>query len=92
MATLNGGWDHLAETISIGIWYLQHPGNITNRRSSSHFTKCGDISYPLRSVLFYAVVDHLITTSILYVYIKVRHGYTIRIQESFKQQAIVDRI
>ena len=82
----------LSQAVALGVRHFQHPGDIAHRHAAEHLTKGSDITNMVFAVLFSAIFNHFVAASILDINVDIRHGNTIWIEETLKQQTILQRI
>ena len=84
--------NQLGEPIGIPIGNIENPRHILEYRLGCHAVKGDDLGHLVLAVAARHIVDHLATAFDAEVGINIRHGFTFRIEEALKQQAIDDRI
>ena len=84
--------DHLCHRIRLGVREIKHPAHIPHCHAGSHGSEGDDLHHPVLAVLLINVIDHLLPSLVAEVDIDIRHGDTLRIQETLKDQLIPDRI
>ena len=82
----------LSQAVALGIRHLQHPGDIAHRHAAEHLTKGSDVADMVFAVFFSAIFNHFVAASILNIDVDIRHGNTIWIKKTLKQQAILQRV
>ena len=74
----------------IDLLYL--PGSTISTGARFKFSKGNDRSDLVLAILIGAVFHDLMAEVILKIQIDIRHGYAIRIEEAFEQQAMLDGV
>ena len=82
----------LSQAVALGVRHLQHPGDIAHRHAAEHLTKGSDVADVVFAVFFSAIFNHFVAARILNIDIDIRHGNTIWIKKTLKQQAILQRV
>ena len=76
----------------MGVRQIHNTSHVTNDASGSHRTKSNNLYYAVFSILLYYIINNFLTSFKTEIHINIRHGYTFRIQETFKQKIIANRI
>ncbi|MNM80078.1 hypothetical protein D3C81_920280 [compost metagenome] len=84
--------NHLRQTIRQAIGLALHPRHIADHSFCRHGTEGDDLAYRVAAVLFGHVVDHAVATIHAEVDVEVGHGYPFRVEETFEQQVIFQRV
>ena len=82
----------LSQAVALGIWHFQHPSDIAHRHAAEHLTEGSDVADMVFAVFFSAILNHFVAAGILNINVDIRHGNTIWIKETLKQQTILQRI
>ena len=85
-------WHQLSQAVALGIRHLQHPGDIAHRHAAEHLTKGSDVADMVFAVFFSAILNHFVAAGILNIDVDIRHGNTIWIKETLKQQTVLQRV
>ena len=83
---------HLCQPIHLCIREIQRFSYCLDNSSRCHSTECHNLCHRIFSVFFCYIFDYAGSLRILEVHVDIRHGYTFRIQETFKQKIIANRI
>ena len=70
----------------------QHPGDVLDCQLGFHLVKRDDLGHPVFPILLLHVGDHFFPSVLAEINIHVGHGCPFRVQESFEQQAIPERV
>ena len=81
---VQGRWHQLSHHIHLGIGHVQRPAHIPNGGPCRHGAEGDDLGHMVVAVLAANVVHHLAPAGVSEVHIDIRHGYPLRIQETFK--------
>ena len=86
------GRNHFRHGIHLGIRQIEHPAHITDHAPGSHRTKGDDLNDPVFAVFLHHIIYDFLTPLITEIHINIRHGYPVRIQETFKKKTVFNRI
>ena len=84
--------NHLGDHITAGIRQIHHSSDIPDDTARSHRSKGNDLDDPVFSVLPHHIVNDLLPPLEAEIYINIRHGNTLRVQEPLKQKVVFQRI
>ena len=82
----------LSQAVALGVRHFQHPGDIAHRHAAEHLTKGSDVTDVVFAVFFSAIFNHFVAASILDINVDIRHGNTIWIKKTLKQQTVLQRV
>ena len=82
----------LAQCIRLVQWQLLHSGHVLDGVLGGHRTVCNDMGTVLVTILIHHPSQHLTSTIIIEVGINIRKVHTVRVQETLKQQVILQRV
>ena len=85
-------WHEFGDTVSLGIGHFEYTRHVTHGVFSHHFTKSHNVCHATFTVFFGTIFNHLVTTGILNVGINIRHGDTIRVQETLEKETVFHRV
>ena len=85
-------WHHLGNTVSKIVGHIQYTRHIPDHTFGCQSTKSDDLYHLILTVFTFYILDNLLSPLITEVNINIGHGYTLRIQETLKQQIITDRV
>ena len=85
-------WDHLGNAVYKCIWKIHHTSHITDHATCCQRTKGYDLHHTVGTVFAADILDHRLSALWFKVHVNIRHGYSLRIQETFKEQIIPDRV
>lgn len=81
-------WKAIAEVVP----KIQNSPDVTYRRLGGHCTERGNLGHGILAITVFDVLDNLVAAMLAKVHVEVRHGNTFRIQESFENQVVRQRI
>ncbi len=84
--------NQLGNPVNIAIGHVQRPPDIPHDRLGPHGAEGDDLTDAVAAVLFDHVLDHLATAVLAEVNVDIRHGDTFRIEETFEQQVVRERV
>ncbi|MNF44176.1 hypothetical protein D3C84_252820 [compost metagenome] len=84
--------NHLRQTIRQAVGLALHPRHVAHHRLGGHGTEGDDLAHGVAAVLLGHVVDHPVATVHAEVDVEVGHGYPFRVEETFEQQVIFQRV
>ena len=84
--------NHLRNTVYECIWEIHNSSHITDNTFRRHRTKRNDLYDPIGSIFADYIIDYFLTSLETEIHVNIGHGYSLRIQETFKQKLILDRI
>ena len=71
---------------------IQHPAHIAHHRLRRHGAEGDDLRHRIGTVFLAHIFDHALAPVLAKVHVEVGHGHPFRIQETFKQQIVAQRI
>ena len=94
--TINGNVEfhghHLGHTVHLGIREIKRFSHRLNDTPRRHGTEGYDLRYRILAILFRDILNGAVALRILKIHINIRHGHTLRIQETLKEQIVFDGI
>ena len=84
--------DHFCNGIHLGIGHIKNTPHIPDHTAGSQGTEGYDLNHTVVSVFPPDVVNNLLTPFKAEIHINIRHGNSLRIQETLKQQIVFNRI
>ena len=84
--------NHLGDAVHKGIWQIHHTPHIPDNASCRQRTESHDLHDSVLAVFAHNIIDYFLSSLETEVNVDIRHGHTLRIQESFKKKLIPDRI
>ena len=85
-------WDHLGDGVHLGIRHIQNTAYITNDTAGCQCTEGNDLNHAVITIFSSYIINNLLSPFEAEIHIDIRHGYSLRIQETFKQKVIFDWI
>jgi len=92
MAALSRRRHQFSQTITLGVRHFQYASDVAHRHAAEHLTEGGDIADVIFAVFLSTIFNHLVAARILNIDIDIRHGNTIWIKETLKQQTVLQRV
>ena len=92
MQRAGAGGHQLGHHVHLGIGHIQRTAHITDGTPSRHGTEGDDLCHMVIAVLAADILHHLTPAGIAEVHIDIRHGHTLRVQETLKVQLILHGI
>ena len=86
------GRHQLGDTINKPVRVAQHAADVTDNRFRRHRTERNNLRYRITAVHIGDVLDHLVAFLHAEVDVKVGHGNTFRVKETFEQQVEFQRV
>ena len=84
--------NHLRQTIRQAVGLALHPRHVTHHSLGGHGTEGDDLANRVATIFLGHVIDHAVTTVHAEVDVEVGHGNPFRVEETFEQQVIFQRI
>ena len=84
--------DHLRQAIRQAVGLALDPRHVAHHRLGGHGTEGDDLAHGVAAVLLGHVVDHPVATVHAEVDVEVGHGYPFRVEETFEEQVIFQRV
>ena len=84
--------NHFGNRIHISIGKIHYSAHITDDTLCCHGTKGNDLHDFICAIFFPDIINDFLSSFKAEIHIDIRHGYTFRIQETFKQKIIANRI
>ena len=84
--------DHLGKTVYIIIRKIHHSSHITDHTLCRQCTEGYDLDHLFLAIFAADIVNNLLSSFEAEININIGHGHTLRVQEAFKQQIILDRV
>ena len=88
----NLGWNHFGNGIHLRIRHIKDTAYITDNTAGCQSTECNNLNHTVFAVFPYNIVDYFLSSLKSEIHVNIRHGYSLRIQETFKQKVIFDWI
>ena len=85
-------WNHLGDGVHLGIRHIQNTAYITNDTAGCQCTEGNDLNHAVITIFSSYIINNLLSPFEAKIHIDIRHGYSLRIQETFKEQIIPDRV
>ena len=82
----------LRDHITLRIWNIQYTPDITDDTARGERTEGDDLRHTVLTILPGHVLDHLLPALILEVHIDIRHGDTLRVQETLEDEIVTHRV
>ena len=82
----------LCKGITHRIREIHGSSNVSYDVSCAHGLICYYLCHALLAIFPYTVVDNLLTSDITEIYINIRHGYSLRVQESLEEKVVLQRL
>ena len=86
------GRNHFRNGVYLGIWHIEDTAYITDNTAGCQSTECNNLNHTVFAVFPYNIVDYFLSSLKSEIHVNIRHGYSLRIQETFKQKVIFDWI
>ena len=86
------GRNHFRNGIYLGIWHIEDTAYITDNTAGCQSTKCNNLNHTVFAVFPYNIVDYFLSSLKSEIHVNIRHGYSLRVQETFKQKVVFDWI
>ena len=84
--------DHFSNGIHLCIRHIQYTPHITDHTTGSQCTECNDLYDTVITILTAHIINDFLSSFETEVNVNIRHGNSLRIQESFKQKIITNRV
>ena len=84
--------DHLRYGVHKSIGQIHDPSHVPDHALCSQRTESHDLNHFFRSIFPSHIIDHFLPALEAEIHVDIRHGHTLRIQESLEQQIIADGI
>ena len=84
--------NHLGDGVAQGIGQVQHTPHIPDNALCSQGTKGYNLHHLVLAVLAHHIVDYLLTPFVAEVNVDIRHGHTLRVQETLKEKVVAHRV
>ena len=81
---------HFRNTVHECVRQVHNPSYVPYNASGSHRTKGDDLHHPVGSIFLHYIVDDLLPALEAEVHVNIGHGYAFRIQETLKQQLVLN--
>ena len=85
-------WNHFCYGITQGIGQIHDTSHITDNATGCKRTKGNDLYHPVFSIFSHNIIYDFLPPFKTKINVNIRHGYSLRVQESFKQQTVTYRI
>ncbi len=84
--------NEFADAIAEHVAHVEHTTHVTDGRASGHGAEGGNLADGIAAVFVFHVVNHAVAIGLAKVNVKVGHGDPLWIQETLKQQVVLQRI
>ena len=84
--------DQFGQFVNLFVVHIEHTANVSNHGLCAHGTECDDLAHCIHTIGTLHVLNGAITVVLTEVNVKVRHRNAFRIEETFEQQSIMQRI
>ena len=84
--------DHLGQSGCFIYRQAADSGHILDGAFGSHGAECDDMGNMIFAVCLLNVLESTVTAFIIEIDVNIRHGDTVRIQETLKQEVVLDRV
>ena len=84
--------DQLGDAVTEGVAHVHGPAHVADHRPCGHGAEGRDLADRIAAVAVLHVVDHPVAVGLAEVHVEVGHGNPFGVQETFKQQVVVDGI
>ena len=84
--------NEFADAITEGVAHVHHAAHVAHCRARSHGPKGGDLAHSILAVFGFHIVDHAVAVGLAKIDIEVGHRNAVWIQETLKQQLVLQRI
>ena len=82
----------LCYRVTLRVSSIESSGDVSDSSLCLERTEGDDLRHLVLAVLSYDVIDYFLTPFDAEVYVYIRHAHTLRIQESFKNKTVFDRV
>jgi len=76
----------------MAVTHAQHTADVAQRRLAGQGAEGGDLAHGVAAVLGLDVVDDAVAVGLAEVDVEVGHRHAFRVQETFEQQAVAQRV
>ena len=84
--------NELADAITEGVTHVEHTAHVANGGTRGHGAEGGNLTDRIAAILVLDVVNHAVAIGLAKVNVKVGHGHPLWVQETLKQQVVLQRI
>ena len=84
--------DHFCDRITKRIRKIHHTPDIADDTARRHRTEGDNLRYTVLAIFPHNIVYDLLSALEAKIHVNIRHGYTLRIQKTLKEQIVPDRI
>ena len=84
--------NHLRETIHLTKRHIEHTTHVAHHGLSAQGTKGGNLTHGVSTIGILHVLNRTVTVVLAKVHVKVRHGHTFWVQETFKKEVVLQGI
>ena len=82
----------LADAIAEHVTHIKDAAYVTNGSTRRHGAKGDNLADGIAAVFVFDIVNHAIAIGLAKINVKVGHGHPLRVQETLKQQVVLERI
>ena len=84
--------DHLGDAVHLAVGHAERPAHVAQHRPRGHGAEGDYLRHMVRAVLLHHIFNDLAPAHIAEVDIDIRHGDALRIEETLKQQVVLDGV
>ena len=84
--------NELADAITKHVTHVEHTAHIANSRTRRHGAEGGNLADGIAAVFVFHIVNHAVAVGLAKVDVEVGHGHPLWIQETLKQQVVLQWI
>ena len=84
--------NRFCKLIRVTVRQIHDTCNITDHTFGGKRSESDDLYYFVRTIFACDIIDYILAMCVFEINVNIRHGYTFRIQETFEEQIILNRI
>ena len=84
--------DQLRNPVDLAVGHAENPSDVADRGARLKRPESDDLGYPVGTVLFLDVADHLVPAVLAEIDVEVRHRHPIGVQETFEEEPETERV
>ena len=84
--------DHFGDSVALGVRQVHNSSHVPDNASGRHGTKGNNLYQPVLAIFAHHVINDLLTPFKAEVYVNIRHGYSLRVQKTFKKKIVFNGI
>ena len=88
----NLGWNHFGNGIHLCIRHIKDTAYITDNTAGCQGTKGNDLNHTVFTIFAHNIIDYFLSSLKSKIHVNIRHGYSLRVQETFKQKVVFNWI